>query len=349
MKRISVLILVALWALTGMVYGASSLTSGDQTIYGNKTFEHNTVFKGDVTILGALLGATQYSSIFYVNSETGHDSPGNYGKTYLKPFATIEFAVGRTTAEKGDIIFVLPSHVEEITGAGDIYIDVAGVQVIGLGSGSDMAQIHFDNTSASVVMGANDTALINMRFVVSANAIAVMVDVEDGVTGVAIIDCEFGFEESGNDEYAIGIRLGNGSNNALIEGNQFLITGATATVSIILLNDDTDATIIRNNWFTGAVSAAAINSAGTASTNLLIRDNLFLISGSTPILSLYTASTGIFMNNILVVGAANYATAADIATLHNMNNEFIDNADVGGTNTSILDTSTVSCTVTTDG
>lgn len=71
-------------------------------------------------------------SVFFVDSNTGSDV-GGAGKSPSTPFATLDYAMGKCTANKGDIIYLMPKHAETITGAGGITFDIAGVSVIGLG------------------------------------------------------------------------------------------------------------------------------------------------------------------------------------------------------------------------
>ena len=86
-----------------------------------------------------LLGASadipvSTGNYFYVDSSTGINQVG-YG-TRETPFSTIDYAIGQCTANKGDVILVMPGHTETITAAGGITLDVAGVSIIGLGNGS---------------------------------------------------------------------------------------------------------------------------------------------------------------------------------------------------------------------
>jgi hypothetical protein len=69
---------------------------------------------------------------FYVDSTTGSDTDNN-GRTPERAFATLDAALAKCTANKGDRVFILPNHTETITGAGGITLDIAGVDVIGLG------------------------------------------------------------------------------------------------------------------------------------------------------------------------------------------------------------------------
>ncbi len=74
-------------------------------------------------------------TVFWVDSNTGTDGAG-YGRNPDAPLATLDYAIGLCTANKGDVIFLMPGHAEALTGATSLTMDVAGVTVIGLGSGS---------------------------------------------------------------------------------------------------------------------------------------------------------------------------------------------------------------------
>src|SRR6185503_3704678 len=78
---------------------------------------------------------------FFVNNSTvlapgavaGADVAG-VGESELQPLATIDFAIGRCVAGRGDAIFVMGPHSETVTSS--ITLDVAGVQIIGLKIGN---------------------------------------------------------------------------------------------------------------------------------------------------------------------------------------------------------------------
>lgn len=99
-------------------------------------------------------------NVFFVDSGTG--SNGNTGKDPTKPFATIDYAIGKCTANNGDIIFVMPGHDENPTAS--ITMDVAGVWVRGLGWANDRPTVTFGATGAAVDMSAASCRITNIRF-----------------------------------------------------------------------------------------------------------------------------------------------------------------------------------------
>jgi hypothetical protein len=112
-------------------------------------------FAQGVVIKGIPLTVSNPGKVFWVNGTTVlapgavGGSNGNDG-SYRRPFATIDYAVGKCTANRGDIIMVMPGHSETISSATSLVFDVAGVAVIGLGTGSLRPDLNFSNTAGSV-------------------------------------------------------------------------------------------------------------------------------------------------------------------------------------------------------
>ena len=91
-------------------------------------------------------------------------SDGNPG-TPLKPFATLQYAISRCTANQGDSIYVYPGHTTSVTEAGGLDFNVDGVTVTFLGDGVNRAAIIYsESTAASVTVTADSITLINPAF-----------------------------------------------------------------------------------------------------------------------------------------------------------------------------------------
>ena len=97
------------------------------------------------------------------NTDSGADSNGG-GKNPAVPFLTLDWAIGRCTANNGDIIYVMPGHAETISAAGAIACDVAGISIIGLGEGSNRPIITFGASSnaASILVTAANVTIKNI-------------------------------------------------------------------------------------------------------------------------------------------------------------------------------------------
>jgi hypothetical protein len=90
--------------------------------------------------------------VFWVGSATGlpNDAPSN-GSSPDNPFATIDYAIGRCVAGRGDVILVLPGHTETVSAAGGITFDKAGVIVWGLGHGTARPTITLQSVDTATI------------------------------------------------------------------------------------------------------------------------------------------------------------------------------------------------------
>lgn len=262
--------------------------------------EDGTLFSHGLQVFGKIVGTA-----FYVSSVTGNAAYN--GRSAAFPLATIDAAVGKCTANKGDVIFVLPGHVETIT-ATDITVDIAGVSVIGVGTGSLTPQIKHNHADAEVSIAADNVTWHGIRHSADVTDVKVAIEIEAGIDYCTVRNCTFDVVTTGTDEFLVSVRTGDASNFALIEGNYFNM-GLGAAVAAISFTADTDSTIVCNNIAIGDYSTANINGITTASTNLLIEKNL-LMNGSTlnfgtePCIELVTQSTGIIRDNDIVCNLA---------------------------------------------
>lgn len=249
-----------------------------------------------------LAGAKTLGDVFYVDSGSGTDGAG-YGSSPSSPVASIDYAVGLCTASNGDIIIVLPGHTETITGT-DITVDVAGVTVVGLGTGSLMPWIKHNHADAEVSIAADNVTWMGMRHSADVTGVKVAIEIEDGIDYCIVKGCKFDVVTTTTDEFLVSVRTNDASNFALIEDNYFDM-GLGGAVSAISFTKDTDSTIVRNNIVQGDYSTACINGITTASTKLLIEKNV-LMNGSTldfgtePAIELVTQSTGVIRDNDVV-------------------------------------------------
>lgn len=93
----------------------------------------------------------------------GSDTGATKG-TYNDPFATIDYAVGRCTASRGDVIFVKPNYTQTIADATSLLLDVAGVAVIGLGGGTSRPTLTFSAATSNIPVSAANVAVYNILF-----------------------------------------------------------------------------------------------------------------------------------------------------------------------------------------
>lgn len=213
---------------------------------------------------------------FFVDSATGSD--GGAGNSPEKPFKTIDYAIGRCTANKGDIIYVMPGHSETVTGAGGITCDVAGVSIIGLGSYGLAPQILMDGaaTVTCLITAANVT-LDNLVFKAGHADIAIWGKVTG--KGCIIKNCRF-IENVATENWIDVIHAGTADNDydgLVIENCEFVMNDAACVTAIDLLKDSADVKILNNRIlgdFDATPYAPVYSAATEVHKNILVQGNL---------------------------------------------------------------------------
>jgi len=202
-----------------------------------------------------------YGNVFFVCNATiaGQDvavDSSGYGDHPSRPFATIAFALSKAVASRGDTIYVMPGHTENVAGASGLDINKAFVNVEALGHSTMRPILSFTAAASTIAMSAASCKLKN--FVLNAN----FADVEVGIVTSAV-----GASAEGNDFVEAGTDLNflscietddvaNSSDGLKIIGNRRISIDAEALAFVSILEAQTDVTIMDN--FDNQSSAADI-------------------------------------------------------------------------------------------
>ena len=231
----------------------------------------------------------------FVSSVSGSNS--NEGLSADAPMATIDAAIGKCTANKGDVIIVMPGHSESISGAGAIAADVAGISIIGLGRGALRPLITLHTAVTTIAISAANVTFQNLRIATDVDAVVKVFNITaagailDAVDFVETASCaalQFVLSSAAADDLTI-------QNCSWVQSQ----TAASATMKWIELIG-ADRAKIRNNYAslkgyaTGNPANGVIVGSTTASLDVEIVGNRFIIlnsTGNVPI-SLYTGTTG---------------------------------------------------------
>tara|TARA_R110000772_G_scaffold250693_1_gene365396 strand:- start:74 stop:1036 length:963 start_codon:yes stop_codon:yes gene_type:complete len=239
-------------------------------------------FLNGVTIRDVPLQQSQPGQVFWVNSSTVlakggiGGSNGNPG-TYTKPFSTLDYAVGRCTASRGDIIMLMPGFTETVSTATALALDVAGVAIVGLGSGTLRPNITLDTvTTATIAVSAANISIKNVIFTAS------FADIAELFTPTAVDfhceDCKF--TASAADLNFIEIADTSTVDNE-VDGLSFLrcewIEPDLSTTSLVNVDADIDrlsvVDCVVNLGINGVISCLAEVAAGKDLTNVNIAGN----------------------------------------------------------------------------
>ena len=252
-------------------------------------------------------------SKFWVDSVTGAST--NPGTSPDKPMATIDQAINLCTASKGDIIYVMPGHIETIAATDGFDVDIAGVKIVGLGWGDARPTLTFSATGSQVNIGAAGVWIENLRFVAGISAVVAGVQVE-GVDGIIFKNCEWYYGGTTTYDFVIGLEFETGSDRTVVEDCWFIAEDAVAgAASHIKYTGASNDAIIRNNVFMGDCSTACLNGTA-ASPGLFFVDNLvFNADDAEPYLEVHASTTGVIADTR---GRSAVATVSDQASAAGM-------------------------------
>jgi len=248
---------------------------------------------------GAQIPATG-GGVFWVDSGHTRAASTNPG-SYDFPMATIDQAVGRCTANNGDVILVAPGHAENLSGATSLVVDIAGVQIIGLGHGRNRPVLTYTNAAGTIEMDAANTRLSNVVLVSSVTAVLTGINVD--AADVTLDNIEVDYDETGDDFVQI-VDADTVDRLRVINCN-FIVEEGAGCDQAIRLDTVNDARIL-NNHFSGDFTDAAIVGEGALGTGIVIKGNTIYNSDTTAGrgIRLTVACTGSIAHNDLSTAAA---------------------------------------------
>jgi len=283
-------------------------------------------FSSGLNVRGFPILNTYGGDVFWVDS--GKGSNGNKG-TFDRPWATIDYAIGRCTASNSDMIMVKPGHTETLTA--DITMDVIGVQVIGLGRGTLRPTITVGAVDGTVAMTAANSVMANIRFVLEdtddtvTSAITITADgcIVDGCETVVHATAQFTTHLTATDAQFVEI-----------VNNKFRSLHTASSTSGIVV-DGCDDLLIDNNTVDGHFTEHALDNTTPGSVDEILRatitNNLFMnrsTTGGDTCVDLDAAATGFFAYNQLVGGLATTAANYEIGDMASLESYISDSIGV---------------------
>lgn len=279
-------------------------------------------FANGVSIRGVPLLTAYPGNVFWVDSGAGSDQ--NKG-TFDRPFSTIDYAVGRCTANNGDIIVVKAGHTETVIAAAGLDLDVAGIALVGLGAGSDRPTINFTTaTTADMDVDAANISMYNFLFTGGVDALAGPIDVN--AADFSLINCEY--RDVTGQATDVVIADAN-ADRLLIDGyfhNGAAAAGANSAIALIGMDNP----VIRNFKLVGNFAVSAIDCRTTAVVDLDIHSGYVWTKNAADVCvkDTVTASTGKIGPSLyfmLTDNAANITEAVTGATFHLFDDVYVCN------------------------
>lgn len=253
-------------------------------------------------------------NVWFVDSgsATGSDAVG-YGQNPDAPFATLDYAIGLTTASNGDTIYVMPGHTEALGADSAVDVDVAGLRIVGLGTGAARPTFTATAIAGDFKLAAASTRIENLLFLSGIDATTGMVEVS--AADCQIVNCEF---RDSVDQATDCLITTAAADRLLIDGCKFNMAAAAGADSAIALVGADDCEI-RNCWIYGNFAVGAVDIRTTASPRVWIHDCMMWTENAADIciVDTITGSTGWIGPRLylqLQDNAANITTAVTGAT-----------------------------------
>jgi hypothetical protein len=235
------------------------------------------VYSNGVPILPFTTGTVRYVSSTTTGASDNHD-----GTDASKPLSTVDAAIGKCTAGVGDVIVLMPGHAETVT-ATSIALDVAGVTIVGLGTGLNRPTFTYGAAAATITVSAANCSWSNCHFIGNF----------DNVAAAFTIGAAKDFALKNNTFR---------DNSAILHFLSIVVTGATNNAADGL-------TVIGNTWQGLALAPAAFVSVLGNLSFLNVRDNFTNMASTDDEGSFITLSSKVLLaaeiigNRHIVVGS----------------------------------------------
>lgn len=264
------------------------------------------------TMERAIILARQKGNTWYVDSAVPGGVAGS-GDSWPSAFLTLQAAINAATA--GDVIFVADTHAENISAAGTVTVNKAGVKIVGIGTGRRRAVFTWTATAGTWLVSSANVWIENLVFIGEGiDAVVTMM----GITAddCTFIGCEF---QIGKTSFVplLGITI-TGAINRFKFYNNFVhglaVANCTNFVQIAGGGDGHEfvGNSIKGNFTT---TLGCINNITTLCTNIVITDNVFInaTASATKVAVFLTGTTGFIMNNRCGIGSGAAPFTADAA------------------------------------
>lgn len=280
--------------------------------------------------------------VFYVGNRTG--LPASNGKDPTHPFSTLNGALAKTVANRGDVVRLLPGHVETISTADQMSNLVAGTTIEGMGYGHQRAILRWTAATATFLFDVAGTVVRNLRMQWAGDptataALTVAAPITVTGAGCSIRGCDIDVGIDADQIITCGLRVN--ATDFVAEDN--VIHGATlaeiTAAGTVIRLVAADRCVIRRNYISAALATdtdGVIETITTASLDIDVSDNYLYSngSGSTCVLDFGQdlVCTGRLQRNLLVVDADGTAQTVALTVHANCNFAGLDNFFVSNNN-----------------
>jgi hypothetical protein len=265
-------------------------------------FSHGVALRG-LPILNSYSG-----EVFWVDDSGSDGAKG----TFERPFATLDYAIGKCAAGRGDLILAKQGHAETVTAA--ITLDVEGVSIVGLGVNGQLPAITGNGAIDAMTITADNCLIAGLQFP-APETDAQTADINIAAAGCSVIGTKHIGSQTGLNKVSFV--------TITVAGHDFLLEGIitdNVTVDVVTgisIEGACARGIIKDCLIGGSFSTAALADGATA-TLLKILNSVFKnTKAAAAVVSFSNNSTG-FMRDCFVDGrhttiASNLVTGTGMA------------------------------------
>jgi len=250
--------------------------------------------------------------IFWVGNRSG--LPAGDGSKPDYPLSTINAALAKCSSGRGDIVYILPGHAENISAADAWSSLVAGTKIIGLGTGNERPTFTWTAAAGTVLFDVANVLLQNCRLLMagaldSTTALTVTVGIPVTASGCTLRGCYLNIGVDSDQLTTDAITLSADADQFTLEGN-WIEAYAGAVITTVLKTTAGGANDLRvlNNVITAEVATAATGvlldlDAGALLRTQIIGNHLHNQTANAKyVMDLHASSTGIIDGNRYYVG-----------------------------------------------
>ncbi len=283
---------------------------------------------------------------FYVDS--GVSNAGD-GSGWLNAVETLDEAVVLCEDNRGDIIKIAQGHTETWTAINSADLDVIGITVVGLGTGSDRPTFTYTGTTSpgELVIAALNVTIRNLVFSPGVADVIHAIEIEGDADGSVIEFCEFTTGSTEAFEFVDAIQVAAAADDLIIRYNKATegpTAGAVSWLDLsagVVENLAMYGNVIYGDYSTGVVDATGrIHLLGyygfNTITNLSSGDAAFYFNAG---------ATGVMELNRVFTDAE--STAIDPGSMICFENYVATTIDVSGMITPVYDDGTTQLNATT--
>jgi hypothetical protein len=264
-----------------------------------------------------------------------NDIVQKFGHVISAHYVTIDAAISACTANRGDLVLVAPNHTEAVTST-SIACDVAGVKILGIGTGSLKPTLSFGVTSSRINVTAANCIWENFRFTAAVGDVVTAVLHATSAENTRYIDIEFYATSTFNFINCYTLGAANISDGCRWERNYLRTADAGQLALVITAASQADLKFYDNYVVHAAAAAGLLTGAAADFLGIDVKGN-FVQTGQTDgsvgtlVITTSTASSGRVVDNDMKTADAALNVAIPIASKVYAARNYIAGADEVGT------------------